>query len=86
MTSLGASYLRPRKSYQKFKPAIDHPYLIEIQQRSYEKFLQKHISPEKREDYGLQGVFNSVFPVQRLLRGQRVWSLLAIPLKSQSTR
>ena len=63
MTSLGASFMRPRKSYQKIKPAIQHPYLIEIQQRSYQKFLQRETDPAKRGDFGLQGVFNSVFPV-----------------------
>lgn len=64
MTSLAALFTRPRKSYQKIKPAIEHPYLIEIQQRSYEKFLQKDVEPHKRKNIGLQAVFNSVFPVK----------------------
>ena len=40
------------------------PNLIEVQKRSYERFLQKHVEPEKRENVGLQGVFKSVFPIK----------------------
>ncbi len=72
MTSLAALFTRPRKSYQKIKPAIEHPYLIEIQQRSYEKFLQKDVEPHKRENIGLQAVFNSVFPVKDFAETARV--------------
>jgi DNA-directed RNA polymerase subunit beta len=42
---------------------MDIPNLIEIQRRSYEQFLQKDISWDRREDTGLQGVFKSVFPI-----------------------
>lgn len=72
MTSLAALFTRPRKSYQKIKPAIEHPYLIEIQQRSYEKFLQRDVDPQKRENIGLQAVFNSVFPVKDFAETARV--------------
>ncbi len=63
MSSLGASYTRLRKSYQKITPAIAHPYLIEIQKTSYNLFLQDGVDAEKREQVGLQAVFNSVFPI-----------------------
>ncbi|MFK7825012.1 MAG: DNA-directed RNA polymerase subunit beta [Oligoflexales bacterium] len=63
MTSLDASFTRPRKSYQKVTPAIDHPYLIEIQKTSYGQFLQDQVDSEKRKQVGLQAVFNSVFPI-----------------------
>jgi DNA-directed RNA polymerase subunit beta len=63
MTSLGASYTRLRKSYQKITPAIAHPYLIEIQKTSYSLFLQDGVDADKREQVGLQAVFNSVFPI-----------------------
>ena len=63
MNSLAASYSRPRKNYQKIPAALQPPYLIEIQRRSYEQFLQADISPDKRKDVGLQAVFQSVFPV-----------------------
>lgn len=64
MTSLGASFSRPRKSYQKIIPAIKHPYLIEIQKSSYGQFLQDEVDAEKRKNVGLQAVFNSVFPIK----------------------
>lgn len=63
MTSLGASYVRPRKNYQKVAPYIHYPYLIEIQKNSYGQFLQDGIEADKRKNIGLQSVFNSVFPI-----------------------
>jgi len=64
MTSLDASFTRLRKSYQKIKPAINHPYLIEVQRTSYEHFLQKDVESDQRKKIGLQGVFTSVFPIR----------------------
>ncbi len=55
---------RIRKSFAKIQKIIEIPNLINIQKQSYEKFLQADISPEKREDVGLQGVFKSVFPIR----------------------
>ncbi len=55
---------RARKSFAKIGKIIDIPNLIDIQKQSYEKFLQKDIVFEKREDVGLQGVFKSVFPIK----------------------
>jgi len=40
------------------------PSLIDIQRRSYEKFLQQDIDPAKRESMGMQAVFQSVFPIK----------------------
>ncbi len=51
-----------RKSYGKIKEILDIPNLIEIQLDSYEKFLQKDIPPDKRQNMGLHAVFHSVFP------------------------
>ncbi|HRE91542.1 MAG TPA: DNA-directed RNA polymerase subunit beta, partial [Myxococcota bacterium] len=56
--------LRIRKDFRKVKKSIDIPDLISIQKSSYEKFLQKDVSPEKREDVGLQAIFKSVFPIR----------------------
>src|SRR6185369_13346718 len=55
---------RARRSFAKIGKIIDIPNLIDIQKQSYEKFLQKDIAFEKREDVGLQGVFKSVFPIK----------------------
>jgi DNA-directed RNA polymerase subunit beta len=45
---------------------MDIPSLIEVQKRSYGRFLQADVPPEKRRDIGLQGVFRSVFPIMDL--------------------
>ncbi|MGV3621341.1 MAG: DNA-directed RNA polymerase subunit beta, partial [Archangium sp.] len=55
---------RVRKSFAKINKVIEIPNLINIQTQSYEKFLQAHVLPEKREDVGLQAVFKSVFPIR----------------------
>jgi DNA-directed RNA polymerase subunit beta len=52
-----------RVSFAKIHEIIGIPNLIEIQQRSYEQFLQAQVPPQEREDAGLQGVFSSIFPI-----------------------
>jgi len=52
-----------RKSFGRIKKVVDIPDLIEIQTRSYEKFLQADVRPEDRGKFGLQGAFKSVFPI-----------------------
>ena len=58
-----ASKLKLRKSFGKIKSDFHIPNLIELQKKSYEKFLQKDVDPGKRNNQGLQAVFNSVFPI-----------------------
>ena len=53
-----------RKNFAKIKSLVPIPNLIDIQRKSYEKFLQFTVDPEKREPHGLQAVFNSVFPIK----------------------
>jgi DNA-directed RNA polymerase subunit beta len=53
-----------RKNYGKIKEILEIPNLIEIQLDSYEMFLQHGVPMEKRENVGLQAVFNSVFPIR----------------------
>jgi DNA-directed RNA polymerase subunit beta len=43
--------------------ATQIPNLIEVQRRSYERFLQMDKLPNERDDSGLQSVFVSVFPI-----------------------
>ncbi|MCA9674472.1 MAG: hypothetical protein KC464_05450, partial [Myxococcales bacterium] len=64
MASAIQNNYRVRKSFAKLKQVIEIPNLIDIQKRSYDKFLQIDIPAEKREDVGLQGVFKSVFPIK----------------------
>jgi len=64
MASQIQNNFRARKSFAKIGKIIEIPNLIDIQKQSYEKFLQKDVPIEKREDVGLQGVFKSVFPIK----------------------
>ena len=59
-----AHNVRLRRNFGKIRKIVDIPNLIEIQQRSYEEFLQLDVPPGERRDTGLQGVFKSVFPIK----------------------
>jgi DNA-directed RNA polymerase subunit beta len=52
-----------RRNFGRVKKIQDIPNLIEIQTRSYEKFLQADVPLAKRRNIGLQGAFKSVFPI-----------------------
>src|SRR2546425_767945 len=54
---------RSRKDFGKIPSIVEIPNLIEVQKRSYETFLQKDASSDRREENGLQAVFKSVFPI-----------------------
>ncbi len=54
---------RPRRDFARIPTIIDLPNLIEVQQKSYARFLQQDHSPLDREDRGLEAVFRSVFPI-----------------------
>ena len=54
---------RVRKNFAKTSSIVEIPHLIEMQRISYEKFLQLHVAPDKREDIGLQGIFKNIFPI-----------------------
>ena len=63
MTELSKKYNWERVDFGKIKKIIDIPNLIDIQKRSYFRFLQKDVLPEEREETGIEGVFRSVFPI-----------------------
>ncbi|MCC7042532.1 MAG: DNA-directed RNA polymerase subunit beta, partial [Acidobacteria bacterium] len=63
MYSLPKNVYRERIEFSKIKTTIPIPNLIEIQKKSYERFLQMNRLPAEREDVGLQSVFKSVFPI-----------------------
>ncbi len=52
-----------RVDFSKISTAVRIPNLIEVQRKSYERFLQMDLLPEERDKTGLQAVFSSVFPV-----------------------
>src|SRR5450631_2998105 len=54
---------RKRFDFSKIPATIQVPNLIEVQKRSYDRFLQMDKLPSEREDGGLQAVFQSVFPI-----------------------
>ncbi len=55
---------RIRKNFGKIRKIVDIPDLIAVQRESYNRFLQMDVPSEKREDAGLQAVFQSVFPIK----------------------
>src|ERR1700690_4174398 len=63
MENLARGATRERVDFSRIKTSIPIPNLIEVQKKSYERFLQMNLLPGEREDTGLQSVFNSVFPI-----------------------
>jgi len=63
MENLQNGATRERVDFSRIKTSIPIPNLIEVQKKSYERFLQMDLLPGEREDTGLQSVFNSVFPI-----------------------
>jgi len=55
--------IRERVDFSKIKTTIPIPNLIEVQKKSYERFLQMDLLPSERDDTGLESVFKSVFPI-----------------------
>ena len=55
---------RIRKDFGQIASASSMPNLIEVQKSSYDSFLQIGVPADARTDTGLQGVFNSVFPIK----------------------
>ena len=64
MSSILGNGYRYRKNYAKIQKIIDIPNLIDVQKRSYDNFLQGNVPADERLSMGLQGVFQSVFPVE----------------------
>ena len=55
-----------RKSFGNNKDKGNIPYLVSLQKDSYERFLQIDVDAKKRENIGVQSVFNSFFPISDL--------------------
>lgn len=52
-----------RKDFSKIPAKIEIPELLEIQKKSFERFIQKDVPPDQIEDSGLQAAYNSIFPI-----------------------
>ncbi len=55
---------RIRRYYGKIREVLDMPNLIEVQKSSYDLFLNSGDEPEPTDGFGIQGVFQSVFPIR----------------------
>ncbi len=53
-----------RVSFSHIEELLEIPDLLAIQTKAYQQFLQEFDAPEARKDLGLQGVLNSVFPIE----------------------
>ena len=53
-----------RVSFSHIEELLEIPDLLAIQTKAYQQFLQEYEAPEARKDLGLQGVLNSVFPIE----------------------
>src|SRR5499427_6933569 len=52
------------RNFGHFGDALDVPNLTDVQTRSYDRFLQLDVPPEKREAHGLEGVLREIFPIE----------------------
>jgi DNA-directed RNA polymerase subunit beta len=55
--------LLPIRDFSKVKTELIAPSMLDIQVKSYERFLQQEVAPEKRKNDGLQAVFSEIFPI-----------------------
>jgi DNA-directed RNA polymerase subunit beta len=53
-----------RKSFGKIKEVVSLPNLIEVQSKSFNDFAQLDFLPTERKNFGLQKVFQDIFPVE----------------------
>ena len=56
--------LENRITFSHIEELLEVPDLLAIQTKAYQQFLQEFQAPEARGDFGLQGVLNSVFPIE----------------------
>src|SRR5437660_2846092 len=58
--------IRPEqvRNFGRFGDAVEVPPLTDVQNRSYDRFLQLEVPPEKRTPTGLEGVLREIFPIE----------------------
>jgi DNA-directed RNA polymerase subunit beta len=58
--------IRPEqvRNFGRFGDAVEVPPLTDVQNRSYDRFLQLEAMPEKRTPTGLEGVLREIFPIE----------------------
>ncbi|MBL4918400.1 DNA-directed RNA polymerase subunit beta [Szabonella alba] len=55
---------RIRRYFGKIREVLEMPNLIEVQKSSYDLFLKSGDGPKPQDGDGIQGVFQSVFPIK----------------------
>ena len=58
--------LRIRQNFSKIPQIVDIPNLIEMQEKSFESFMQRTVAPRHRKLKGLEEVFHDIFPISDL--------------------
>ena len=63
---MASNSLSPNNVYNfsKLEEVVSIPDLLAIQVNSMEDFLQEEVLPEKRENIGLEAVFQNIFPIE----------------------
>jgi DNA-directed RNA polymerase subunit beta len=52
------------RNFGRFGDAVEVPPLTHVQTKSYDRFLQLEVPPEKRTATGLEGVLREIFPIE----------------------
>src|SRR6266850_766380 len=52
------------RNFGRFGDAVEVPPLTDVQQKSYDRFLQLDVPPERRQQMGLEGVLREIFPIE----------------------
>src|ERR1700726_653005 len=52
------------RNFGQFGDAVEVPSLTDVQTKSYDRFLQLEVPPDKRTPTGLEGVLREIFPIE----------------------
>jgi len=53
-----------RTSFAKIPAVKEIPNLLDIQNKSFDRFLQKNVPPTNRKNHGLEAAFRNIFPIE----------------------
>lgn len=51
------------RDFSRVRDVVEIPDLVEIQKKSYERFLQAEVAPTRRKCIGLESLFREIFPI-----------------------